>query len=359
MAGFQSMKASFNFMMATDCRVSHELPEFAHPLKRVSPISGLVATVQISPELIAPLPKEIQKTLSEMFQGWVAADHAEAIRRVAMCLAKEISRTELRQQFRLTYKNWDDMKQRCKVSPNAGKHAPQLHPLFNRFLDFLAIMGPRPYESWSLDRLKPRGPYSPDNLRWADKKTQSRNRTNTIYLVDANGVRRSLVEWAEVLGVAPGTLRSRRAAGWSDEEIICGNRNFGPKLASNTNGGARRDPFIYTPWPYELREVLERSYQRNALSGEHRLSFMKRYSAMRMSEISERAFDLWWPDDYEPSETELILSDALGRKYDQWRKVYRDALNKLEGKAYRHFPYGRVTLPNWVEQVLHMRFGGG
>ncbi len=42
------------------------------------------------------------------------------------------------------------------------------------FLNFLSDMGERP-DGMSLDRIDPKGPYAPENCRWADAKTQRAN----------------------------------------------------------------------------------------------------------------------------------------------------------------------------------------
>ncbi len=78
-----------------------------------------------------------------------------------------------------------------------------------------------------IDRIDAWGGYTPDNIRWVDKRTQQRNRRNTRWLV-WDGERRSLPEWAEILGVTTTLLETRVRLGWTDQEIL------------NTPKGARR-----------------------------------------------------------------------------------------------------------------------
>jgi hypothetical protein len=295
-------------------------------------------------------PKEVTPSFTEIATSEKSPAHLQAIEDVNQYKAGLITATELRKRHSLTYKNWDDMKQRCKGDPEKGIPPTEFHSSFVKFADYLSVAGPRPYRTWSVDRIDPTGPYSPDNCRWASKKAQSRNRTNTVYLT-YRGMTRPLVEWAEMMGVSPDTLRARKREGWSDDEIIEGSRRSGYAKFTTSAIAKSRNPFDYTPWPIQHRERLENLYQRLGYSGEHRLTFMNRISKDQLSKVSDAAEAASWPDDYTPTQEEEELSQRLAQGYSKWLDVLRDAQQKLSGE-YRRQLYGRTTLPDWVEDQL-------
>ena len=66
---------------------------------------------------------------------------------------------------------------------NNARSRKGLDPSISTFKSFIRIHGPMPDDGeWSLDRINPRGPYSPPNIRWLDALGQTRNRTNTLRL---------------------------------------------------------------------------------------------------------------------------------------------------------------------------------
>ena len=80
-------------------------------------------------------------------------------------------------------KSWSSMKRRC-LNPKAhnyrfygAKGIKICKRWLNSFENFFEDMGERP-KGLSLDRIRSRGNYTPDNCRWSTKKVQGSNADN-------------------------------------------------------------------------------------------------------------------------------------------------------------------------------------
>ncbi len=321
-----------------------------HPAPKLHLVKGGSQPDDIFEQVGLSHPNEIIPTSSETNNTEKSPEHLQALADVELFRAKKINATELRKRYPETYINWSGMKTRCRADPQTGMPPIDLHPCFVKFPDFLEFMGPRPEPTWSVDRKDPTGPYSPDNVRWASKTTQARNRTNTVTLTYL-GITLPLVEWAEKNGVNADTYRGRKNAGWSDEEIITGESRRAYPTGNTVHSHNSRNPFEHTPWPTNAREEFEHYYQLYGHHGEHRLGFIKRYSIKRMNAITERADEVSWPEDYTPTPDEILEAMELDRRYKRWQAVLGDATKKMSPDHPARL-YTKLHLPAWVESSL-------
>jgi hypothetical protein len=114
----------------------------------------------------------------------------------------------------------------------AVSHGRTIHPQFREFRKFLAAVGPQPFPKATLDRRINDDPeYAPGKVRWADKRTQSNNRRNTLLFQSSDGRQFLSSELAKLQGVEPSAIRQRRQRGWSDESVIAGKQLPPPSLS--------------------------------------------------------------------------------------------------------------------------------
>jgi len=123
-----------------------------------------------------------------------------------------------------TWRAWESMRGRCNNSKaqyfkHYGGRGIKVSEDWDTFESFLRDMGERPPNK-SLDRIDVNGNYEKSNCRWADAKTQARNRRNT-QMVTFNGMSISVAELAEKANIPYGTMKSRICTrGWTVEEAV-------------------------------------------------------------------------------------------------------------------------------------------
>lgn len=122
--------------------------------------------------------------------------------RYAACVQslETLSATALSDKFPAEFSSWKNRKSWAKAN---NVH---WHPGMDPFKGFLSILGPIPEKNWTLDRINPRGAYVPSNIRWASKKTQSQNRTNSRSIT-IEGEKWTVNALSEVTGKTPDAIR--------------------------------------------------------------------------------------------------------------------------------------------------------
>lgn len=87
------------------------------------------------------------------------------------------------------------------------------------FINFIEDVGRCPSPAHSLDRIDNTGNYCKENCRWADAKTQARNRSNNT-IIEWRGRKHALCVWSEILGFNKNVLANRIQLGWSIERAF-------------------------------------------------------------------------------------------------------------------------------------------
>ena len=150
------------------------------------------------------------------------------------CLHREISSRVCGDNFRKDglssdrlYGIWSAMKSRC-YNPSENGYSyyggrgisvctEWIHD-FKAFYDWSLANGYS--EGLSIDRIDVDGDYCPENCRWADSKTQSRNRTDNVKLT-IFGITMVQEDWAKLVGISSGRIHRRIVnLGWSVEDAI-------------------------------------------------------------------------------------------------------------------------------------------
>lgn len=144
------------------------------------------------------------------------------------------------------YRTWIGMRNRCR-NPNApgydlygGRGIQVCDRWLESFENFIDDMGPRP-PKMSLDRIDVNGDYAPENCRWADLKTQNRNKRNAVY-VEIGGTMHRAIELSDLSGLKVDTIVERAKRGLPYSEVVSHERKWdisGFALGGKASGAKR------------------------------------------------------------------------------------------------------------------------
>lgn len=136
----------------------------------------------------------------------------------------------LRKKYPYEYQTYYSMLARVK-DKNNSHYGGRGIKVCNRwlgddgFVNFMHDMGPRPVaiiknkSIFSIDRINVNKDYSPENCRWADNSTQSRNRTDNRYVM-YKGERMCISDACKKAGLKRTTVFERIRKGASVEEAL-------------------------------------------------------------------------------------------------------------------------------------------
>jgi hypothetical protein len=122
------------------------------------------------------------------------------------------------------YQTWRSMLKRCYQTRNAsysrygGRGIEVCERWRHSFENFLADMG-EGGEGMSLERIDSDDHYGPDNCRWATAKEQANNRRDNRRVTFRDQTK-TVTAWAEEMGLRPGLVVARIAAGWSVDDAL-------------------------------------------------------------------------------------------------------------------------------------------
>ena len=115
------------------------------------------------------------------------------------------------------YSSWQSMKNRCltktsKDYPNYGGKGITIYPEWiDSFESFLSHIGKKEFGQ-SIDRIDNSKGYFPNNVRWANRSTQQRNKDSSLWL-DWNGKKTHINDIAAELKISRGAAHLRYKRG--------------------------------------------------------------------------------------------------------------------------------------------------
>lgn len=139
------------------------------------------------------------------------------------------------------YYIWNAMIQRCH-NPNSrgfkdyGAKGIKVCKRWRLFANFFVDMGTRPSPKHSIERVKNKKGYSPENCRWATRVEQHRNRSDNHRLrIDGETI--TIAEWSERTGI-PASVISKRihVLGWDGRRAVMTPLNIKPRYKFTHDG---------------------------------------------------------------------------------------------------------------------------
>ena len=145
------------------------------------------------------------------------------------CLRVDIGKVKNRTHGLSTtrlYQTWKDMISRCHNPVDTGYEKyggagiEVCDEWRNDILAFQRWALENGYkEGLTIDRKDNGKGYTPDNCRWATMKEQGNNQRRNV-VIDVNGIKKTLAQWADETGINYATLWRRKSVGDTGEHLL-------------------------------------------------------------------------------------------------------------------------------------------
>lgn len=123
------------------------------------------------------------------------------------------------------YRSYKEMVRRCTDPRHIGwkTYGGRGIKVCQRWLDdienFITDMGPTWKKGLSIERRENDGNYEPGNCYWATMKQQNNNKSDNR-IVEYNGKKQTLTQWADEVGMSCQALKARLDMGWTVHDAL-------------------------------------------------------------------------------------------------------------------------------------------
>lgn len=123
------------------------------------------------------------------------------------------------------YNSYRSMMSRCYREKDAsyksyGGRGIKVCDEWHNIENFEAWVKDNPYyDGATIDRINTNGNYEPSNCKWSTRIEQCNNRRNNV-IVEHNGERHTLSEWADIIGINKSTIKNRYWRGDRGERLL-------------------------------------------------------------------------------------------------------------------------------------------